>query len=240
VRIFRYYRLLDRKGARVSNKILLTLAIVGGTGSEGSGLAMRLVRSGYRVVIGSRSAQKAAERAAELNSTLGEPGLISGAENLTAIGEADLVVLTVPFAAQREILESIRSALSGKILITAGASINPERPSQVELPPAGSASLEAQEQLGADVRVVAAFQNVSAEYLSDPERPIDCDVLVCGDDAEAKVAAMHLAEAIGLVAYDAGPLKNSIVVEGLNPILVGINKRYHARLAGIRITGVSQ
>lgn len=224
----------------MSNKILLTLAIVGGTGSEGSGLAMRLVRSGYRVVVGSRSAQKAAERVAELNSTLGEPGLISGAENLEAVGQADIVMLTVPYNAQREILESIRPALKGKILINVGVCVNPEKPSQVQLPPAGSSSLEAQEQLGPDVRVVAAFQNVSAEYLSDPERPIDCDVLVCGDDAEAKVAAMHLVDAIGLVAYDAGSLKNSIVVEGLTPILLGINRRYRARLAGIRITGVSQ
>jgi NADPH-dependent F420 reductase len=224
----------------VSNKILLTLAIVGGTGSEGSGLAMRLVRSGYRVIIGSRSAQKAAERATELNSTMGEPGLISGAENLQAVREADLVMLTVPFAAQRQIIETIRPALKGKILINVGACVNPDRPAQVELPPAGSSSLEAQEQLGGDVRVVAAFQNVSSEYLRDPERPIDCDVLVCGDDAEAKVAAMHLVEAIGLVAYDAGPLKNSIVAEGMTSILVGINKRYHARLAGIHITGVSQ
>jgi len=224
----------------VSNKILLTLAIVGGTGSEGSGLAMRLVRSGYRVIIGSRSAQKAAERAIELNSIMGEPGLISGAENVQAVREADLVLLTVPFAAQRQIIETIRPVLKGKILIHVGASVNPDRPSQVELPPAGSSSLEAQEQLGADARVVTAFQNVSSEYLRDPERPIDCDVLVCGDDAEAKVAAMHVAEAIGLVAYDAGSLKNSIVVEGLTSILVGINQRYHARLAGIRITGVSQ
>jgi NADPH-dependent F420 reductase len=236
----RYFLLLDRKGAHVSNKILLTLAIVGGTGSEGGGLAMRLVRSGYRVIIGSRSAQKAAERASELNSTLGEPGLISGAENLKAVQEADLVLLTVPFEAQREILESIRPALKGKILINVGVNIDLEKASQVQLPPAGSSSLEAQAQLGADVRVVAAFQNVSAEYLSDPERPIDCDVLVCGDDAEAKVAAMHLVEAIGLVAYDAGSLKNSIVVEGITPILLGINRRYRARLAGIRITGVSQ
>jgi hypothetical protein len=224
----------------VSNKILLTLAIVGGTGAEGSGLAMRLVRSGYRVVIGSRSAQKAAERATELNSIMGEPGLITGAENLLAVRDADLVMLAVPYAAQREILESIRPAVKGKILINVGTCINPDRPAQVELPPALSSSLEAQAQLGDDARVVAAFQNVSSEYLRDPERPIDCDVLVCGDDAEAKVAALHLAEAIGLPAYDAGPLKNSIVAEGMTSLLVGINKRYHARLAGIRITGVSQ
>jgi NADPH-dependent F420 reductase len=223
----------------VSNKILLTLAVIGGTGAEGSGLAMRWVRSGYRVVIGSRSAQKAAERCAELNLKLGEPGLISGAENLDAAKEADLLVLAVPCKAQKEILESIRPALKGKILINVGTCINPDRPSTVELPPGLSSSLEAQEQLGSDVRVVAAFQNVSAEYLDDPDREIDCDVLVCGDDAEAKVSAMRMVEAAGMTAYDAGPLKNSIVVEGMTSILVGINARYRARLAGIRITGVS-
>jgi NADPH-dependent F420 reductase len=224
----------------VSNKILLTLAIIGGTGEEGGGLAMRWVRSGYRVLIGSRSAQKAAERCAELNLKLGEPGLIAGAENLNAAREADLVVLTVPYSAQKEILESIRPALTGKILINVDACINPDRPAQVELPPGGSSSLEAQEQLGPEVRVVAAFQNVSAEYLSDPDREIDCDVLVCGDDAEAKVSAMQMVQAAGLTAYDAGPLKNSVVTEGITSILLGINKRYHARLAGIRITGVSR
>jgi NADPH-dependent F420 reductase len=223
----------------VSNRILLTLAVIGGTGAEGSGLAMRWVRSGYRVVIGSRSARKAAEHCAELNSRLGEPGLISGAENLEAARQADLIVLTVPYAAQKEILESIRPALKGKILIDVAVCVNPEWPAQVELPPGGSCSLEAQDQLGGDVRVVAAFQNVSAEYLSDPEREIDCDVLVCGDDAEGKVSAMRMVEAAGMTAYDAGPLKNSIAVEGLTAILLGINKRYHARLAGIRITGVS-
>ncbi len=223
----------------MSNKILLTLGIIGGTGAEGSGLAMRWVRSGYRVVIGSRSAQKAAERCAELNFKLGEPGMITGAENVNAAREADLVVLAVPYDAQKEILESIRPVLAGKILINVGAYINPGRPAQMELPPGESSSLEAQEQLGSEVRVVAAFQNVSAEYLSDPEREIDCDVLVCGDDAEAKVSAMRMVEAAGMTAYDAGPLQNSIAVEGLAAILFGINKRYHARLAGIRITGVS-
>jgi NADPH-dependent F420 reductase len=223
----------------VSDKILLTLAVIGGTGAQGSGLALRWVRSGYRVVIGSRSAQKAAERCAELNFKLGEPGLISGAENLEAAKEGDLIVLAVPYGAQKEILENIRPALAGKILINVGLCVNPERPTQVELPAGGSASLEAQEQLGAEVRVVAAFQNVSAEYLSDPDRPIDCDVLVCGDDAEAKVSAMRMVEAAGMTAYDAGPLKNSVAVEGLTPILLGLNRRYHARLAGIHITGVS-
>ncbi|MBN1440424.1 MAG: NADPH-dependent F420 reductase [Anaerolineales bacterium] len=220
--------------------MLLTLAVIGGTGAEGGGLAMRWVRSGYRVLIGSRSAQKAAERCAELNLKLGEPGLISGAENADAARQADLAVLAVPYAAQKEILESIRPALAGKILINVGVCINPQMPAQMELPPGGSSSLEAQEQLGPEVRVVAAFQNVSAEYLGDPDREIDCDVLVCGDDAEAKVSAMRMVEAAGMTAYDAGGLKNSIAVEGITPILLGINKRYRARLAGIRITGVSR
>jgi NADPH-dependent F420 reductase len=224
----------------VSNQILLTIAVIGGTGREGSGLAMRWVRSGYRVVIGSRTDKKAKERTAEINALLGETGLIHGAENQQAAREGDLVVLTVPYEAQREILESIRPALEGKILINVGVAINPDRPSQARALPLGSSSLEAQEQLGQGVRVVAAFQNISAEYLSDPERPIDCDVLVCGDDAEAKVSAMRMVEAAGMTAYDAGPLKNSIVVEGFTSILLGINKRYHARLAGIRITGVSR
>jgi NADPH-dependent F420 reductase len=224
----------------VSNKILLTVAVIGGTGAEGSGLAMRWVRSGYRVVIGSRSPEKAQARTKELNEQLGESGFLTGDGNLQAAKEGDLVVLAVPYEAQREILESIRSALEGKILINVGVPINPDRPSQVRVPECGSASLEAQEQLGASVRVVSAFQNISAEYMNDPERPIDCDVLVCGDDAEAKVATMQLAESSGLVAYDAGPLRNSVVVEGLTAILLGINKRYHARLAGIRITGVAR
>jgi NADPH-dependent F420 reductase len=224
----------------VSDKLLLTLAVIGGTGGEGSGLAMRWVRSGYRVVVGSRSAQKAAERTAELNLKLGEPGLISGKTNLEAAREGDLVVLTIPCSAQKEILESIRPALTGKILINVGVCINPDLPAQMEPPPAGSSSLEAQAQLGPEVRVVAAFQNVSAEYLGDPDREINCDVLVCGDDAEAKVSAMQMVEAAGMTAYDAGPLKNSVAVEGLTSILLGINKRYHARLAGIRITGVSR
>lgn len=224
----------------MSEKILLTVAVIGGTGQEGSGLAMRWVRSGYRVILGSRSAQKAEERSTELNNRLGETGLMAGAENLAAAKEADLIVLTVPYEAQREILKSIRPALDGKILINVGLPINPDRPSLVRTISGGSSSQEAQDQLGPSVRVVAAFQNVSAEYLGDPERSVDCDVLVCGDDAEAKVATMRLAEAAGLVAYDAGPLVNSSVVEGLTAILLGINKRYHARLAGIRITGVSR
>jgi NADPH-dependent F420 reductase len=224
----------------MSNKLLLTVAVIGGTGAEGSGFAMRWARSGYRVVIGSRSLEKAKTRVAEINALLGETGFLAGAENMQAAKEADIVVLTVPYDAQKEILESIRTALEGKVLINVCVPINVDRPSQVRVPPCGSASLEAQEQLGPSVRVVSAFQNISAEYLGDPERPIDCDVLVCGDDAEAKVAAVQLAESSGLTAYDAGPLKNSAVTEGLTAILLGINKRYHSRLAGIRITGVAR
>jgi hypothetical protein len=224
----------------MTDNLLLTVAVIGGTGKEGSGLAMRWVRSGYHVVIGSRSAEKAKVQAAALNDTIKETGLITGTDNVTAAHQADLIVLAVPYAAQREILESIRPAIRGKILVSVVAPVQAERPSQVKMPAAGSAGLEAQQQLGSDARVVIAFQNVSAALLADPDQTIACDVLVCGDDAEAKLAAMRLAEAAGMVAYDAGSLPNSCVVEGLTSILYGINRRYHSTQAGIQITGVTR
>jgi 8-hydroxy-5-deazaflavin:NADPH oxidoreductase len=224
----------------MTDNLLLTIAIIGGTGKEGSGLALRLVRSGYRVVIGSRSAEWAKQRSEELNGVLKESGLIQGTDNLSAAQQADLVVLTVPYSAQRDILDGIRPALTGKILVSVVVPVRSERPTQSLAPESGSAALEAQMQLGPDVRVVIAFQNVSATLLADPDQSVDCDVLVCGDDAEAKVAAMRLAEAAGMIAYDAGSLRNSGVVEGFTSILLGINKRYHSPHAGIHITGVTR
>jgi 8-hydroxy-5-deazaflavin:NADPH oxidoreductase len=224
----------------MTENLLLTIAVIGGTGKEGSGLALRWVRSGYRVVIGSRSGEWAKQRAEELNGVLNEPGLILGTDNVAAAQQADLVVLTIPYTAQHDILASIQSAIAGKILISVVVPVQPDRPSQVNLPEAGSAGMEAQQQLGKDVRVVIAFQNVSASLLADPDQSVDCDVLVCGDDAEAKLAAMRLAEAAGMVAFDAGSLRNAGVVEGFTSILVGINKRYHSSHAGIHITGVTR
>jgi 8-hydroxy-5-deazaflavin:NADPH oxidoreductase len=224
----------------MTDNLLLTIGVIGGTGKEGSGLALRWVRSGYRVVIGSRSTEKATERAKELNEILQEPDLILGADNMTAAKQADLVVLAVPYDVQKETLESIRPMVTGKIVISTVAPVQPDRVTEVRLPAAGSAGLEAQQLLGSDARIVIAFQNVSASLLTDPDQSVDCDVLVCGDDPEAKVAAMRLAEAAGMVAYDAGSLRNAGVIEGMTSVLLGINKRYHSMHAGIHITGVTR
>jgi len=215
-----------------------TIAVIGGTGNEGPGLALRWARSGqYRVIIGSRQREKAERVAAELNAWLGE-NLIRGLVNPEAAAAADMAILTVPYSAHAPTLESIRAALIGKILVDVTVPLQPPNVSRVHIPPGGSASAEAQALLGDDVSVVAAFQNVGAAHLGDPDHPIDCDVLVCGDDQEAKAEAIALAEAAGMRGLDAGSLQNAVVVEGLTAVLIAINKRYKVKGAGIKITGL--
>jgi NADPH-dependent F420 reductase len=217
-----------------------TIAVIGGTGREGPGLALRWAKSGrYQVIIGSRQQEKAERVAAELNARLGR-NLIRGMVNPDAAAAADMVVLTVPYSAHVPILESIRAGLRGKILVDVTVPLQPPKVSQVYIPPGGSAAAEAQALLGSDVRVVAAFQNVGAAHLQDPDHPIESDVLVCGDDKEAKAEVITLAEAAGMRGLDAGPLQNAVVVEGLTAVLIGINIRYKAKGAGIRITGIDQ
>lgn len=215
-----------------------TVAILGGTGNQGPGLALRWAKSGrYKVIIGSRQAEKGARVAAELNQKLGQD-LVQGMANEEAARTADLCVLTVPYSAHRPTLKALRNVLQGKILVDVTVPLKPPRVSQVNIPPGGSAGQEAQAILGEGVRVVSAFQNVGAAHLAEDESHIDCDVLVCGDDKEAKGEAIALAEAAGMRGFDAGPLKNAVVVEGLTSILIGINIRHKARGTGIKITGV--
>ena len=217
-----------------------TIAVIGGTGKEGPGLALRWAKSGnYQVTIGSRQQEKAERVAAELNARLGED-LIRGMVNADAAAAADLVVLTVPYSAHAPTLESIRAALNGKILVDVTAPLQPPNVSRVHIPPGGSATAEAQTLLGDDVRVVAAFQNIGAAHLGDPDHLIDCDVLVCGDNKEAKAEAIALAEAAGMRGLDAGALQNAVVVEGLAAVLIAINIRYKIKDAGIKITGLGQ
>jgi NADPH-dependent F420 reductase len=216
-----------------------TIAVIGGTGKEGPGLALRWARSGsYRVIIGSRQREKAERVASELNTRLGEDS-VRGMANPEAVAAADLAVMTVPYSAHVPTLESIRAALTGKILVDVSVPLRPPRVSQVYVPPGGSAAAEAQTLLGDDVRVVAAFQNIGAAHLDDPDHSIDCDVLVCGDDKDAKAEAIALAQAAGMRGLDAGPLQNAVVVEGLTALLIGINIRYKIKNAGIRITGLT-
>ncbi len=214
-----------------------TIAVLGGTGHEGSGLALRWAAAGLDVIVGSRQQEKAERAAMEINRRL-QRDAVRGMENRMAAMAANTVVLTVPYSAHAATLESVRDAVQGKVLVDVTVPLRPPKVSRVWLPDGRSATEEAQAILGPGVRVVCAFQNISAEHLHDLTHPVDCDVLVCGDDADAKAVAMALAEKAGMRGLDAGPLQNAVVVEGLTPILIGINRRYRVKGAGIRITGL--
>jgi 8-hydroxy-5-deazaflavin:NADPH oxidoreductase len=216
---------------------LEAIAVIGGTGAEGSALARRFGNAGHPVLIGSRDRVRAAKTADELNQALGT-SLVSGADSKTAAAEAQIVVLTVPYAAQLELLADLREALSGKILIDATVPLIPPAVSRVQLPEGGSAAAAAQALLGGSVRLVSAFQNVAAHKLDELGTDADCDVLVCADDAGARALVIGLAQRIGLRAIDAGPLCNSAAAEALTSILIHINRKYKIPGAGIRITGI--
>lgn len=216
-----------------------TIAVLGGTGAEGSGLAMRWARAGLKVIIGSRLAAKGAAAADAFNERIGAvPHPLSGTDNHSAAQAADIAVLTVPYAAHLATLGDVKDALQGKILLDVTVPLAPPKVSTVQLPAAGSACMEAQNFLGDAVQVVAAFQNISAEHLGDPDHDLDCDVLVAGNSKEAKQVAIELARLAGLDAFDAGPLANAGVIEGMTSVLIGINIRHKVKGAGIRLTGV--
>jgi NADPH-dependent F420 reductase len=214
-----------------------TIAIIGGTGAEGSGIALRLAQAGHRVIIGSRDGAKASASAAALDRELGSHHL-SGLDNLAASVAADIVIVTVPFSAQRATVADIRDALAGKILVDATAPLMPPKVSRVQLPPGGSAVAALQEMLGEGVRVVSAFQNVSAEKLRQLGAKVDCDVLVCADDASARQTVIDLVDQMGLRGIDAGPIANSAAAEALTSLLIWINRKYKVPGSGIRITGL--
>ena len=216
---------------------LPALAVLGGTGAEGSGLALRFAHAGFDVTIGSRSIEKAQAVATELNGVL-QAERISGAGNMAAAESTDIAILTVPFAAQLATARDVAQALKGKILVDATVPLVPPKVGRVQLPGGGSAVAALQEDLGEAVRVVSAFQNVSAQHLRDLGHGIDCDVLVCSDDIEAREMVVQLARAIGLRAWHAGPLANSAAAEALTSVLISINRRHKVPSAGIRITGV--
>jgi len=215
----------------------MKIGILGGTGKEGSGLAYRWALKGHEVVIGSRDAAKAAAGAAELNQLLAGKAVVRGAGNNEA-AQAAVVVLTVPYAAQVATADSVAQQLQGKILVDVTVPLAPPKVDRVQLPNGESAVVALQRRLGAAVKVVSAFQNVSATHLKDPSHEVDCDVLVCGDDADARETVIGLAQDAGLRAWHAGVLANSIAAEALTSVLIAINKRYKVPGSGIRITGV--
>ena len=219
----------------------MKIAVLGGTGSEGRGLGLRWAGAGHELLIGSRSPERGEQTAAELNDELpADAPQMRGGENADMARQAEVVVLSVPYKAQQATLEAVAEHLAGKLLITVVVPLKPPRVSHVWLPPAGSAAQEAQAQLGEGVSVVAAFQNVSAELLPDPEAEVDCDVLICGDSREDKALVQQLAADAGMRGIDAGPLQNAGVVEGLTAILIGINIRNKIKHSGIRITGLPE
>jgi 8-hydroxy-5-deazaflavin:NADPH oxidoreductase len=216
--------------------LLLTIAVLGGTGKEGKGLAYRWAKAGYKVLIGSRSSERAVSTASEIMEMLEGSSSLVGTSNLEAAQLADIVVVTVPYAAHRETLESVKDMLKGKILIDATVPLVPPKVSKVQMPAAGSAAQEAKEIVGEGVEVVAAFQNISHELLLTDD-DIECDVLVTGTSKDARTEALRLVEAAGLTGWDAGPIENSVVIEGLTSVLININKQYGSTYAGIKITG---
>lgn len=210
------------------------VAVIGGTGALGLAIAMRLAKAGHPVVIGSRSADKAADLAAKVGTATG--GTVHGASNADAAAKGDVVFLAVPFACHAEILDEISSAVAGKIVVDTTVPLQPPRVAVVQLPPEGSAAVAAQRRLGPGAKVVSALHNIAALKLQKDE-PLDCDVLVCGDDKDARAVVIGLIKAMGLRGLEAGPLANSVVAEALTSVLIGINRRYKVDGAGIRITG---
>lgn len=212
-----------------------TIAILGGTGDLGGGLARRWSRAGYSIVIGSRTLEKGRAAASDLLAEF--PDLnVTGMENLDAAKAADLVVLTVPFAHQLSTLESVREGLVGKILIDVTVPLIPPKVGTVQLPEHGSAAVMAQDLLGNDVQVVSAFQNVGAQHLRE-DHAIACDVLVTGNKRDAREKVIFLVTEAGLKGWHAGPLANAAAAEALTSVLISINKHHKIDAAGIVITG---
>jgi NADPH-dependent F420 reductase len=214
------------------------IAILGGTGRLGSGLALRWARAGHQVLLGSRRADKAERIAAQLAELVPGTGTIIGMDNLAAAVAGDLAVLSVPYPSQLSILETVRDALVGKLLITVVVPLRPPAVSVAWRPPAGSAAQEAQTFLGEGTPVLIAFQNISAVHLAELDHKLEADVLICGEKRSHKELVATLVLDAGLRPIDAGPLANAAVVEGLTTLLIGVNRHYKARGTSLRITGL--
>jgi 8-hydroxy-5-deazaflavin:NADPH oxidoreductase len=213
------------------------IAVLGGTGQEGKALATRWAKAGYSVVIGSRDPAKAKAAADDINTNSGTHRA-RGTDLNGATVAGDIVVLTVPHAAQLATLKGVKDALAGKILVDVTVPLVPSKVARVQLPEGGSAVMQAQALLGDGVKVVSAFQNVSHDSLAQLDRPVDCDVLVCGDDKDARETVVALAKAGGMRGWHAGTLANSAAAEALTSVLIFMNIRYKTHGAGIRITGL--
>lgn len=213
----------------------LTVAVIGGTGGLGSALAKRWGQAGYNICIGSRNKEKADLAADNLNKILGNKTAF-GLSNSEAANAAGIIVLTVPFYNHKKIIDEISEAAQGKIVVDTTVPLVPPKVSRVHLPEGGSVAKQTQERLGKNVRVVSAFQTISAAHLGK-DIQIEGEVLVCGNNVEARTCVINLVEALGLKGWHAGPIDNSVVSESLTSILIFLNKRYEMEGTGIRIIG---
>jgi len=215
----------------------MKIGIVGGTGAEGSGLALRWARAGHEVTIGSRDAARGEARAAELSAEAGVT--IRGSDNEGCCAASEVVLLSVPYGGHHGTVEGLKASLAGKIVIDITVPLKPPKVRSVQLPEGQAAALEAQSILGDTATVVAAFHHISAGHLSDLEHTFDCDVLVCSNDREARDKVVSLVFDLGLRGVHAGMLSNAIALESLTPVLLFINSHYkQPGGAGIRITGI--
>ena len=217
----------------------ITIGIIGGTGKEGFGLANRWAKSGFKVIIGSRTIEKANTSANKIKEEIGS-AKVQGASYEGAVSGSDIIVLTIPYSSHIDILENLKDLIKEKLIIDVTVPLVPPKVSVVQMPPDGSAAQETRRILGSTANLAAAFHNISNVNLTSDSDSIDCDVLVTGTNADARKTALWLVKEAGFIGWDAGPLENSSVLEGLTSVLIWINKKYGSSHAGIRITGVNR
>jgi NADPH-dependent F420 reductase len=216
----------------------MKIGIIGGTGREGRGIAIRWAAAGHDVTIGSRDAARGADKARELSAAHGVT--LAGTDNEGACQGAEVVLLSIPFGGHDETVAALRPHLEGKIVIDLTVPLVPPKVRTVHLPEGNAAALRTQALLGESTRVVGALHHISSEHLTDPKHVIDCDVLVCGDAPDARATVVSLVGDLGLRGIEAGPLANAVALESLTPVLLFINKKYSAGGAGLRITGLPE
>ncbi|MBI3014802.1 MAG: NADPH-dependent F420 reductase [Candidatus Tectomicrobia bacterium] len=215
----------------------MKIAILGGTGKEGKALARRWALAGNTIFIGSRQREKALRIAEELSQEI-RGGRFEGGTNEEAAEKGEVVVLAVTSRGHRGLLLQMRDRVQGKVVIDVTVPLHPQNPTRLAFPVEGSAAQEAQTLLGPDVNVVGALHNLSAHRYDEAENPIDCDALVCGDDAGAKQVVLDLVRELGVRAIDAGSLENAVFLEGMTAVLLGINRRYGVKAACVEISGL--
>ena len=221
-----------------------TIAVIGGTGDQGFGLVLRLAKAGEKIVIGSRSQPKAEGAAKKAREILGEGAFVTGLDNPKAAEAADVIIMSVPFAAHIDMIKSIQQSIKSNTIfidvvvpLSTAVGGNPTTALSVW---EGSTAQQAARILPANTKVASAFHNVVAESLQDLGNEVDCDVIVCGDSQDTRKSVMDLANEIpGVRAIDGGRLENSRTVEQLTALLIGINIRYKVKHSGIRITGIA-